>query len=281
MVGSMPQQSTPHNSADERQRLFVDQVDKQFQHTIFGTAATLINGAVLVIILRELIPSRNLAVWFVCALVVSVVRLLIHYFYHKSVNYLHGYKHWNDIFRGTLLLSGLLWGSTAIFLFPEQSIGHQAFIAFVIGGMVAGAAASFTSVISSFFLFSTPALVPICIRFFISGSEIHIAMGMMILLYFIIISLTAIRMHRDIVDLFAIKYEKLGLIADLEHEVERRKKAQEDLHLQKEKIEEIVTERTAQLPHANQRLNAILNAAPLASRAQIASGAAFSIALSR
>ena len=272
MVGSMPQQSTPHNSAEKHKRLFADQVDKQFQHTIFGTAATLINGAILVFILRDLIPYRNLTVWFVCALIVSVSRLLVHFFYQRST-YLSGeYTLWNNVFRGTLLLSGLLWGSTAIFLFPEQSIGHQAFIAFVIGGMVAGAAASFTSIISSFFLFSTPALVPICIRFFMSGSEIHIAMGMMILLYFIIISLTAFRMHRDIVDLFAIKYEKLGLIADLEHEVERRKKAQEDLHLQKQKIEEIVTERTAQLQHANQRLNAILNAAPLAIWALDASG---------
>ncbi len=260
----MQKKSTPDSSVSRSQKLFADQVDKQFQHTLFGTAATIINGIILVFILRKQIPPLNLYVWLICAFIVSLFRLLVQYLYHKSPKLPKHYKQWNNWFRATLLLSGTLWGATAIFLFPPQSIGHQAFIAFVIGGMVAGAAASFTSVVSAFFLFSTPALVPICIRFFTSGTEIHAAMGVMILIYYTIISLTAIRMHRDIVDLFATQYEKIELIDHLEQEVDMRKEAQEDLRQQNVHIEDIVAERTSQLQNANQRLNAILNSAPLA-----------------
>ena len=32
-------------------------------------------------------------------------------------------------------VAGTLWGSTAIFLFPLESVAHQVFIAFVLAGM--------------------------------------------------------------------------------------------------------------------------------------------------
>ena len=164
----------------------------------------------------------------------------------------------------TLLLSGVLWGSTSIFLFPPDSVGHQAFIAFVIGGMVAGAVSAFTSVISSFFIFSLPALVPVCIRFFIFGDEIHIAMGAMALLFLLLVCMSAMRMHQNILRLLALKYEKTALVDHLRQEVAQRKKTQENLRRQKEQVEETVTRRTAQLKNANQRLKAVLNYAPLA-----------------
>ena len=66
----------------------------------------------------------------------------------------------------TLALSGAVWGSAAIFLFPWESIGHQVFIAFVLGGMVAGSVGVFSVVITAFFAFSIPTLLPILILFF-------------------------------------------------------------------------------------------------------------------
>lgn len=244
------------NSAHTRPslRLFADQVHKQYEYTVSGTAATLINGIILALVLRTHIGLMPLVIWLAGALIVSNCRLLLYWYYRKAdTQYTHPEK-WNAWFMATILLSGILWGSTAIFLFPEDSIGRQVFIAFVAGGMVAGAVGVFTSVFASFILFSIPALLPICIRFLLLGSQIHVAMGAMSFLFLLIMIVTAARMHTDVLDLLALRYERIGLIADLRKEVVQRKEAQEDLRRQKEQVEEIVAQRTEQLRKSEEQL---------------------------
>ena len=244
-------------------RLFSDQVQKQYEHTIFGTAATLVNSLILAFILRTHVDSLSLLIWLAAVGLVSASRLVLYGCYHKSGTRYLKPKKWNAWFLTTLFLSGIVWGAVAIFLFPSGSIAHQAFIAFVTGGMVAGAVGAFTAVITAFFVFSVPALLPIGIRFFLMGSEVHLAMGAMVFLFLLITILTAVGMHRDILRLLELKYERSALIADLQQEVNQRKKAQEELRRQKEQVEEIVNQRTVQLKDANQRLQAIINYAPL------------------
>ena len=245
-------------------QLFSDQVDKLYEHTAFGTAATLINGIILFIVLRAQADPFNLLVWIVGACAISAGRLILYWSYKRSPVRCDRPEKWNLWFNVTLFLSGVLWGSTAIFLFPPDSIGHQVFIAFVVGGMVAGAVSAFTAVLSSFFIFSLPALVPICIRLFTLSSEIHLAMGVMAVLFLVLVSMSATRMHQHILRLLALRYERTALVNHLQLEIAERKKAQEDLSRQKERVEETVAQRTAQLKNANQRLRAILNYAPLA-----------------
>jgi two-component system, cell cycle sensor histidine kinase and response regulator CckA len=234
-------------------RLFADQVRKQYEHTIFGTAATLVNGTILVFILKSHVEPAALFVWLACAVLVSVCRLVLYGFYRRSRTRYSNPEKWNALFIGTLFLAGVLWGSVAVFLFPADSIGHQVLIALVTGGMVAGAVSAFTAVIASFFFFSIPALLPICIRFYLAGSEIQIAMGAMASLYLLLISLTSARMHKDIIHLLALKYERGALVDDLRQEVQRRKEAQEKLSVQKERVEAIVDQRTAQLRKSEEK----------------------------
>lgn len=259
----MQSDSDQLHSSTLNHRLFADQVHKQYEHTGFGTAATLINGMILVFVLRGHVPIINLLIWLAGAGLVSASRLVLHRFYRQSPTKSSNPQKWNAWFLATLCLSGVLWGSAVIFLFPSESIGHQAFIAFVTGGMVAGAIGAFSAVLPAFYLFSIPALLPLCLRFFLLGSDIHIAMGAMVFLFLLITILTANRLHQDILSLFALRYERSALIADLQQEVEQRKVAQEDLRRQKEQVEAIVTQRTAELKDANQRLRAIITYAPL------------------
>ena len=249
----MQEASATRHASNFTHRLFADQVQKQYEHTFFGTAATLINGLIMAFVLQAHVPFRSLMFWLLCAGVVSAARLVLQYLYNHSATRFSNPAMWNLWFIVTLFLAGLLWGSTVIFLFPYDSIGHQAFLALVTGGMAAGALAAFTAVIAAFFIFSIPAVVPICLRFLTLGGEVHFAMGAMSVLFLVIISLTALRMHKDILHLLALKYERITLIADLQQEVDRRKQAQESLRRQKAKVEEIVMQRTAQLAQSEEK----------------------------
>jgi len=163
--------SIQSNSSASSRRLFADQVHKQYENTVLGSAATLINGTILVFILRAHAQRMPLIIWLACAGMVSACRLMLYWSFRKSQSQYSNPEKWNAWFLTTLFLSGVLWGSVSVFLFPSDSIGHQAFIAFVTGGMVAGAVGAFTAVIAAFFIFSIPALLPICVRFLLLGAE--------------------------------------------------------------------------------------------------------------
>lgn len=250
-------------NSEHARRLFADQVHKLYEHIIIGTAATLVNSAILAFVFRAHVSTSYLLIWLVCMGGVSACRLIVNSRYQASDDRSNQAQHWYIRFMATLFFSGITWGAAAVFLFPSESVGHQVFLAFVSGGMVAGAVGAFSAIRPAFFIFSLPALLPICIRFFLIGDELHIAMGSMTLLFFILISLAANRMHKNTLALLSLKYEREALVTHLQQEVEQRKAAQDHLRRQKETIEEIVEQRTAQLHKANQRLRAILNYAPL------------------
>jgi two-component system, cell cycle sensor histidine kinase and response regulator CckA len=249
----MDNSSDIHHTATFSNRLFADQVRKQYEHTASGTAATLVNSAILVFILKSHVAAAILLAWLACAFLVSACRLVLLWFYRRSETRDSQPEKWNALFVGSLFLAGLFWGSAAVFLFPADSIGHQVLIVFITGGMVAGAVSAFTAVIASFFFFSIPALLPICIRFYMAGSDIQVAMGAMAMLYLVILSMTSTRMHKDIVHLLALKYERSALISDLRQEVQRRREAQEKLRLQKDHVEAIVDQRTAELRKSEEK----------------------------
>jgi signal transduction histidine kinase/CheY-like chemotaxis protein len=234
--------------------LFADRVHKVFEHTPLGATATLLNAVVLVLVLGDQVPLRKLLIWLVCAVGLSALRMVLHWRYHHSLTAQSNPLKWYRRFIVSIAMAGILWGSVAVFLFPAGSLGHQAFIAFVEGGMAAGAAGVYSAVLPGFFAFSIPAMLPVGIRFFILGGHIHMAMGGMILLYLLVISLVAIGTHRDMGNLLAMKYERMALVSDLQKEVTRRSEAQEDLRRQKEQVEQIVARRTAQLRRSEEQL---------------------------
>ncbi len=268
----------------ENENLIADQVRKLYDQTVFGSAATLVNGCVLVFVLRERVSVSNLGLWLGAAILVSILRLSLYQSYRKSKNTRVESDKWKGLFHASLFLAGVLWGSAAIFLYPAGTIGHQVFVAFVTGGMVAGAVGSFTAMLSAFYLFSVPAMVPIIVRFFLAGDELHFVMGAMSLLFFSIMCLTAQRTHLDFVKMLSLGYEKGQLVDELRKEVEYRKKAEENLREKNRQIEKIVAKRTMELKEAvdrlrdevetrksvaraleesQQRMRAIINMAPL------------------
>jgi two-component system, cell cycle sensor histidine kinase and response regulator CckA len=233
--------------------LFADRVHKVYEHTPLGVCAALLNAVILVLVLGDQVPLRKLLIWFACVVGMSALRMVLHWRYHHSLTSLSNPLKWYRRFIVSIAMAGILWGSVAVFLFPAGSLGHQAFIAFVEGGMAAGAAGVYSAVNPGFFVFSIPAMLPVGIRFFLLGGHIHMAMGGMVLLFLLVISLVALRTHRDMGNLLALKYERMALVSDLQKEVVRRSEAQEDLRRQKDQVEQIVAQRTAQLRRSEEK----------------------------
>ena len=230
------------------QRVNAELVGQVYRQMPTGLVATVVNSIVLAFILRTVVSKPILILWLSAIMFLSLLRYLLFRAHRRQTQRRDGARRWSRLFVVSLCLSGILWGSTAVVLFPLQSVAHQAFIAFVLAGMVAGTVGAFSSVMAAFPAFAMPALIPLMARCLIIGDEIHLAMSAMITLFGILMCLMARRMgvaNRESVTLrehFADKVEErtseLTKANDrLRREIAERKRVEDALQLSQQEWE--------------------------------------------
>lgn len=175
---------------DDKERL-AHETTQLWTRAPIGFAGTIVNGLIAIGILRTVVDKRTRWGWFGALLVLTGIRYVQRrYFLDRVGGGRLNIARWKGIFDLGIGVCGFAWGSSAIFLYAD-SVPHQTFLAFVLGGMVAGATATFATNLTTFVAFSVPALAPLIIRFVGEGDELHIAMGGMVFLFGVLLTGTA------------------------------------------------------------------------------------------
>lgn len=232
-------------------RIYAILVTHIYMRSNIGIIATVVNASILVFILWEQILHWILMAWFSILMLVSLIRFILNIKFQRAAGRTKEIRRWGQLLFIGIGISGILWGSTAIFLFPIKSVAHQVFIAFVLAGMVGGAVGVFSPIIPVFLAFSIPALVPISIRFIIIFDELHMGMGAMTTLFAILTFTSAKRINRSIKELVALKetfgdqlkertseLEKVN--ENLRQEIEERKQAEQALADSERRLSDII-----------------------------------------
>ena len=166
------------------------QIAYVYQHVPSNIIANLMNSAILVYIQWSFISHPVLILWFFCIVLLSFFRMISLYLFTKK-NHLFAPKQWGYIYILLLFLSGIVWGTAGIYLFPERDMGHQIIVAFVVGGMIAGASATTSAIKGAFFFYLIPALTPLIYRYSTSMDPMSVSMSVMMMLYaFISVSIS-------------------------------------------------------------------------------------------
>lgn len=217
--------------------ILVNQIYSRVNICIIGTV---VNASILVFILWEHIAHWTLMAWFSMIMLVTLIRIILIIKFQRTADRTKEIRRWGQLLIIGLGISGILWGSTAIFLFPIDSVAHQIFIALVLAGMVAGAVGVFSPLMPVFLAFSIPALAPMFIRFITIGDELHMAIGAMTLLFAILTFTTAKRINSSTKELIALKEtfadqleerttELKNVNEQLRQEIEERKQTEQAL----------------------------------------------------
>jgi hypothetical protein len=218
-----------------------------------GIIASVINASIFALVMKSVVSKMALALWYSAVILFAVIRYAIIKNIKRNPVLIV------DIHRSKLRLvigigiSGVLWGSTAIFLFPIQSIVHQALIAFILAGMVAGAVGVFSSIMSVFLAFSIPIVLPITIRFATFGDEIHMSMAVMAVVFGVLTFVTAKYVNAETRELVSLKESFSNMLdartealrktnRQLEEEVERRKGMEQTLTKERDKLQQMIAE---------------------------------------
>jgi signal transduction histidine kinase len=237
-------------------------------------AATVINATILAYVQWEVVSRPIVIGWLIAIFGVTAFRSWINFRYRRAPVEPQEAVRWGRIFRVTLLLAGSAWGAAGILFFMGDDGAHRIFTAFVLGGMVAGAAAVYSPLKSAFGFFALPVIVPIFLGSAMQGGTIHHSMAMMMLVFGISMWFTSKRVQSTTWTSIRLRYENRDLVGtlsraveatqatndNLETEVAVRRKTEEELQKQRDLLEAKVVERTEELSRTNQDLRDALEA---------------------
>jgi len=223
---------------DQARLILAEQVRLLYLNTSTAQVVTLFNGLVL-----------------------AAVRIAMAVAYRKAGPDVANPVYWRNLFCFGAGLAGAAWGTAGIILFPADSFAHQIFLAFVLGGMMAGAIGTMVSWFPAFAIFSVLTALPAVARFLMHGNGMHYAMAWLIFLFLVAMLLIGHRVYRTITETFRLRFENRVLIEYLTRakaQADALNKelmaAQNELRKSNEELENRVVERTSELSRANDEL---------------------------
>ena len=209
----------------EKPRVYGQQIRFLHKNVYIGIPAAIINIAVLSVVLWNITSRNALFIW----IAINVTLLITAFFY---VRYFFSRKvpdtdmaRWGRFIKTGLFFSGAAFGSAGVFLFSEDAITYQVFLAFVLGGMLAGAVGILSATMSAFLAYSIPLFIPIIVHFFVRRQGVQIPMGLLCLVFWIVMFEASRLVRKTAVTSIALRFEKEDLVEKLEAEVEERKTA--------------------------------------------------------
>lgn len=173
--------------------IFAKQVSQLYSAITFALVAALVNALLLVLVLLPVIDHVVLLTWFSLFTLIFIARGITAYKYKLATHSAEGSPLWYQRYLVGSMLSATVWGSASIWLFPAGDLIHQVFLAFVLGGISAGAITSMSYTKATVYSFILLSLSPIVLRFYFSDLDLSVVMGFLLTLYLLMLLISAKR----------------------------------------------------------------------------------------
>lgn len=167
--------------------VLAEQTSQIYDNVYKAIFAIVVNSLILVSVLWQSVEQNILIIWLSSILIISLVRAFLTHQYKKESPSNDDAHIWAQRIISASIASAIIWGTASIILFPADDLARQVFLAFVLGGMAAGAITSLSYIKSIIYIYLGVTLVPLIVRFFYGGTELHIAMGSMLSIYLIVL----------------------------------------------------------------------------------------------
>jgi signal transduction histidine kinase len=251
----------------QEKEVLKEQVKQLYYLAPIGLTATVSNSLFVFLVMKEVTSTRTLGAWLAALLAVTLLRGSLFTAFRRVNLDLADARIWGRRFTISLFLVGVVWGCIGLLPF-SFSIAHQVFLAFVLGGMAAGASSAFSKLKWEYWAYSIPALTPLALHFFLIHDAFHYAMGAMVLLYLVLLGRLAKHNYAINRSSLLLRFENVEMIESLKgakealeasnrqlsEEIRAKMEAEAELRAHHEQLERMVRERTADLIAANEEL---------------------------
>ena len=196
-------------------RIYAEKVAMLLKNAGIAIFAVIINSSILAVVFWSVISHNVLLSWYCFNLTLTLMRLFFlkrQLFADQTISKLRKPA---LQFEAGLFLGGLTWGMSGVLLFPAGLTDYQTFLVVVQVGMAAGGMASYAPVFRMAAGYVLTVLLPITVRLALQGDAVHIALGVLCLVFAVIMILTAKRMNRAIVMGLEMQFKNDLLLMDL------------------------------------------------------------------
>jgi diguanylate cyclase (GGDEF)-like protein len=202
---------TSHASPDAPLDVRSDQIRLLRQHPSL-ILVNLVNALLVFVVLWSAFPHRWLIGWYALFAIIIPARLIL-----ARVSRQRGWPIATvaRIAVAGSAATGATWGLLAWPILTIPGLAYPVFIAFVLGGMTAGAVLLDAAYLPAFAAFVLPILVPASIAFPMPGDEVSLAMGLMLVAFTAVYAVVGWRANRWIVDTLRLQAQRENLTADL------------------------------------------------------------------
>jgi signal transduction histidine kinase/ActR/RegA family two-component response regulator len=222
-----------------------EQVRTLYRQSAWILAINPVNAAIVGAVLWQPARGALIAAWIALTAVVAVARAVVRrrYFTDEAP----ADRRWSRRLVLGAGTSGVLWGLGFLVLHSPGDHASEMVLIFVIAGMTAGAAGALAYRLPVFFAFVVPALLPLALVMLLEGGRLHVAMGVLSILYGGVLAITASNSNRAISDAFRLAFENDRLLARLSG-------TRRDLEEVNRTLERRVEERSAALKRQDEEL---------------------------
>lgn len=214
---SVPPLRTRRSGTPEDEALLLrsEQVRLVYSHLPVSQLVMVLNALVFAAVQSLVIDETTIIAWFSAVCVVALARIAGWVAFQRVEFEFTQVARWRAVAIAGAAASGLVWGSAAFLLFPPANAAHQVFVAFMIGGMVAGSMTTLTPVYPAFALFALFSLVPASVRYAMQQDPVHYAMAWMALVFLAAVLVIARRSQHGLSDSLRLRAENAALIGEL------------------------------------------------------------------
>lgn len=226
--------------------LLGEQIHALYLKGVLALVANLVVGALLIVALRGTISASAALIWWAVMAFVVGVRLAI---WRRYCVLARGPERarldprvWGRRWVVGTAITGMIWGSAAVWLYPMSAAGQVVFIS-TFAGMAAGVSTSALSYLPAFHAFVIPELTPLLLRLAAQHTSPRMGLAAMVVLFGFAMYLVARRGNRVLLDAIRLRFWNARLVADLSE-------AQQGLITFNRELEERVAARTQELQQA-------------------------------
>ena len=193
--------------------IYAEQMRLLYANAPAGFVATVLNVGLLAAIQWQVVAPPRLVTWLAAMLALTALRAVVGWRFQHRAPAPPAVRRWGTLFGLGTLGAGLGWGCAGVWLFPVASLPHQVFLAFVVGGMIAGAVGLLSARMGVFLSFACPAAVPIIVHLLVQDDPTSRTMSGMATLFTLVSIFTAWKLHCTIRASLHLRFDNADLVA--------------------------------------------------------------------
>ena len=191
------------------------QIEHSYRQLPISLVVNLVNGLILTVVLWDAVNTPSLLVWLLLLFVIMAMRFFALSAFRKAITGAEfDHEAWRRYFVIGACAAGVVWGAAGVLLFQPDSFPHQVFLAFVLGGMVAGAIPLLSSVAHAYQCFMIPVVLPISIQMLAVDDHVHLIMGLMIVIFGVAMLASSAQVQRLFNESVSLRHELLSSIEE-------------------------------------------------------------------